>query len=210
MLLTGDTYRDRSHAIITPSRGVIHAEVYGAHLDMRQVPGSIKSIRIVVTGDEVGVAYNRAIRTVLDYKEKFRYLIFLEDDMLPPVDGFERLLASIEAHPEMAGISGLYYTKEEPKVPLVLGFPDQPQDATVRGFKHGDFVECNIVPQGFGIFRTDMYRDLPFPWYVSGGVHRNDTQDVAFCRKARAKGYRFAVDTSIPCGHLDLTSGRVY
>ncbi len=173
---------------------------------MRAVPGSLKSIRIVVTGDEVGVAYNRAIRTVLDYKERFKYIVFLEDDMLPPEDGLERLLASIETHPEMAGISALYYSKATPKVPLVLGFPDVPQDATVRSFAPDAFVECNIVPQGFGIFRTSLYRELPFPWYVT----TRDTQDVYFCRRARDKGYRFAVDCSIRCGHLDLSTGTVY
>jgi GT2 family glycosyltransferase len=209
MLLKGDTYHDRSHAIITPSRGVVHAEVYGAHLSMRQVPGSVKSIRVVVTGDEVGVAYNRAIRTILDYKERFRYIITLEDDMLPPELGFEQLIASIEAHPEMAGVSGLYYTKHENKVPLVLGFPDRPQDGSMRSIPTDDpnaFIECNIIPQGFGIFRADLYRELPFPWYVT----TRETQDVTFCRKARDKGYRFAVDCSIRCGHLDLSTGKVY
>lgn len=204
MLLQGDSYVDRSHAIVTPSRGLIHAEVYYNHLAMNPPPSGAKMIRLIVTGDEVGVAYNRAIRTILEYKERFRYIVTLEDDMIVPADGIEKLLHSIETHPEMAGISGLYYTKDDRHIPLVLGHPDVPQDVAVRN--PTGFVECNVIPQGFGIFRADLYRELPFPWYIT----TRETQDVYFCRHARNKGYRFAVDCSIKAGHLDINTGKVY
>jgi len=203
ILIKGDTYQDRSHAVLTATRGALHVDAYQSHLQMLPVTNA-KFLRIINAGDEVAIAYNKMFKALIDYPEKMRYAVTLEDDMIPPQDALTKLVESMEAHPEMSGISALYYTKSHPKIPLVLGHPEVAQDASPRN--PTGFVECNIIPQGLGIFRASMFRELPYPWFQT----TRESQDVYFCRRARDKGYRFAVDCNIRAGHLDVVTGEIF
>ncbi len=215
LLIKGDTYRDRSFVILTATRGVIHEQAYVSHLAML-MPQNVKHARVVASGHEVGHAYNALTDAAL--KMGSTYAVTLEDDMLPPDDGIERLMGAIE-RTDLDAVSALYRTKGERSWPLVLGHPTHNLfDHSPRAPIHQDLIdrgedpvmEVNCIPMGFAIWKMRMFRELKV--LAPGPLFRTtqSTQDTNFARLARERGYRFGVDCSIKVGHLDVSDGKVY
>ena len=169
-------------------------------------------VRILAMGMEVGEAYSNAIQGILDHAElcNWEYILTIEHDNMPPVDGVIRLIERMEENPQYHAISGLYFTKGYNGVPQiwgdvrdpVLNFRPQPPDI------NGGIVECNGIGMGFALFRLSMFKDerLRRPWFktLSGkGGEGIGTQDLYFWGDARKYGYRCAVDCSVRVGHYD-------
>jgi hypothetical protein len=141
-------------------------------------------------------------------------VLTMEHDNLPPPFGVLQLIAQMEAHPELAAISGLYWTKGEGGAPQIWGDPHDP----VPNYRPqmpvpGALVECCGLGMGFCLFRLAMFKDarLERPWFRTlagpGGV---GTQDLAFWTMARKYGYRCAVDCSVLVGHIDVATGQIW
>jgi GT2 family glycosyltransferase len=180
---------------------------------------------LFAAGHEVGAAYNALITHILANPElsKWRYVLTLEDDNLPPPDAHIRLLETIEEGYD--AVSGLYFTKGDINMPQAYGLPETYEKTGYLEFTPRNVVEClnagkvmgvNGIAMGCALWRMDMFRDIPAPWYVTlaewipnEGV-KVMTQDLSFCMQARKAGKRFAVDTSVKVGHLDKESGIVY
>lgn len=169
---------------------------------------------IAIEGEEVGLAYNRAIDGILAHPDlgTWEYILTVEHDNLAPGDGLIKLIQAMDEHPEFACISGLYWTKGEGGVPQIWGDPADP----VLNFRPqppraGELVECCGTGMGFALWRVAMFKQVPKPWFVTkcglGGV---GTQDLAFWGEARKHGFRCAVDCGVLVGHLDLETGVVW
>ncbi len=128
--------------------------------------------------------------------------------------GGRKLLETMEAHPELSAVSGLYWCKGEGSCSQIWGDvsdpilnfrPQIPKPDTVQ--------ECVGLGMGFTLFRLSMFKDqrLRRPWFQTqkgaGGV---STQDLFFFSDARKYGYRCAVDTRCKVGHLDISSGVMW
>jgi hypothetical protein len=173
--------------------------------------------RILAEGMEVGDAYSTAIEGILSQPElkDWEYLLTVEHDNLPPSDGVIKLVERMEAHPELACIGGLYFTKGEGGVAQIWGDPKDP----VVNFRpqppdpNGGLVECCGTGMGFNLFRLKMFKDdrLRRPWFKTmAGASGYATQDLYFWGDARKFGYRCAIDCSVKVGHLDQTTGVVW
>jgi hypothetical protein len=165
-------------------------------------------------GMEVGDAYSQAISEVLAHPElsQWEYILTIEHDNTPPADGLIKLIAQMEAHPELSCIGGLYWTKgAETSVPQIWGDPNDP----ILNFRPqppvvGQLVECCGTGMGFNLWRLSMFRDekLRRPWFKTiAGLDGVGTQDLYFWGDARKHGYRCAVDCSVLVGHYDHASG---
>lgn len=227
----GSTYRDCSTVVIVPTRGTpwepslpprFVSALQGLLVPMNQ-PRSL----LFSCGHEVGKAYNETIKLVLNTPGmKFKYVLTVEDDNLPPPDGHVRLLESIHEH-HLDAVSGLYFTKSDAARPMAFGDPERFATTGMLEFLPRDVrqavAERKILPvnglaMGFTLWRLDLFREIEPPWFVtaqecgpdSGGFTKNFTQDLDFCLKARLKGKRFAVDCRVKVGHLDKETGEVY
>lgn len=226
MHIPGSTYKDNSTIIIVPERDpFFHHRVIQAW-DALIAPMNQKRAKIYVIGDEVGHAYNRAIAQILSDPElsKWKYVLTMESDNLPPPDGQIRLLESIEWG-KYDAVGGCYFTKGDVQRPMAYGDPAifartgvmefGPRDIR-ESLKNGTIMEVNGLAMGFTLFRMDLFRQVPSPWFVTvadvveGKGAQGFTQDLWFCRNARAMGKRFAVDMRVKVGHLDLKNGDVY
>ncbi len=223
--LRGTTYRDVSTVLLVPTRGMIHQRCANAIHHVIS-PMNAKRAIMYCEGDEVGHAYNRMIEFLLAHPElsKWRYVLTIEDDNIPPADAHVRLIESIEAGPFDA-VGGLYFTKGEGGMPMCYGDPQEYMRTGVLDFRprdvraavqHGHIVECNGIAMGCTLYRMDLFRELPGPWFVTvSDVIPNQgaacmTQDLYFCERARRKGKRFAVDCRVKVGHLDINTGIVW
>lgn len=166
--------------------------------------------RIVMQGIEVGEAYCQAIENVLAHPQlsTFKWILTVEHDNIPPQGGVLDLLKRMEAHPEMAAISGLYWTKGEGGAPQIWGdIRDPVPNYRPQPPRPGELVECYGIGMGFALWRLEMFKDpkLRKPWFKTlAGVNEGlGTQDLYFWGDARKCGYRCAVDCGVLVGHLD-------
>lgn len=224
-VLPGSTYRDNSMVVVIPTRGSIHYRVVNAWNGLLW-PMNQRRANIFAAGDEVGKAYDNMIATVLQNPElaAWPYLLTLEDDNLPPPDAVIRLLESIEAG-KFDAVSGLYFTKGDYNMPMAYGDPDEYRSTGVLDFRprdvreilrRGQVMEVNGIAMGCALWRMDLFREFPRPWFVTvsdviperGAVSM--TQDLAFCERMKRAGKRLAVDARVHVGHLDVRTGIVY
>jgi hypothetical protein len=220
--LPGSTYRDSSTIVVVPTRGKIDHRVVQSWQGLI-APMNQKRAFLYAVGDEVGHAYNAMIKNVLDNPDlsTWKYILTLEDDNLPPPDAHIRLLESIAAGGYDA-VSGLYFTKGEGlNMPMAYGDPASPsfdfRPRDVReALKHGTLMPVNGIAMGCALWKVDLFREVPAPWFVTvadvvDGGAQCFTQDLHFCQRAvRNHGKRFAVDMRVKVGHLDTSSGEVY
>ncbi len=184
--------------MVTPTRGLIRIEWHSAVRGMI-VPPNHSMVSMVQhinafypTRFSVADAQNLAVREAIE--RDFEWLIFLEDDVLPPVDMLLRLDHYVRNGPPV--VSGLYYTKANPSQPLIYrGRGTGPY----LDFKMGEQVWCDGLPMGcclihMGLLRA-MWEDAQ-PYQVAGSPHH--TREV-FVSPARA--------WVSPTGDVNVTTG---
>jgi len=223
--IPGSTYKDSSTVVLIPTRGMIHHRIVSSWQSLI-APMNQKRAMLFCAGDEVGKAYDRMVQNVLDNPElsKWKYILTLEDDNIPPPDAHVRLLESIEAG-GFDAVSGIYFTKGEINMPMAYGDPDVYRRTGVLDFKpldirtalsKGNVLEVNGIAMGCALWRVDMFRKISPPWFVtlSDFIPNKGiaimTQDLSFCDKAKRAGKTFAVDMRVKVGHMDTSTGIVY
>ena len=222
----GSSYKDTSTVILCPTRGTIHHRVVSAWQSMA-APMNQKRAFMFCAGDEVGRAYDGMIEAILAHSElsKWKYVMTVEDDNIVPPDAHIRLLESIEASGGLDAVGGIYFTKGDLNMPMAYGDPEEFRRTGKLDFRPRDLrsaipgnmlVEVNGIAMGCSLYRMDLFRQLPKPWFVT--VSDWDpkvgtacyTQDLSFCEKAKRAGKRFAVDCRVKVGHMDVSTGVVY
>lgn len=222
--IRGSTYRDSSTVIVIPTRGMIHHRVVQCWQGLISPPNQKKAV-LFASGHEVGKAYDSMISMILAHPElsKWSFVLCLEDDNLVPADAHIRLLETIEEF-KFDAVGAMYWTKGDVQMPMAYGDPEEYKRTGVLDFKprdvrsalaNGNIMEVNGVAQGCTLFRMDLFRQIPPPWFVTVADVFEDgakmyTQDLAFCEKAKRTGKRFGVDMRVRVGHLDTVSGEVF
>src|SRR5215831_6758658 len=92
----GNTYKDLSTIWITPTRGVLKHRVVSSWMSVIRPMNQMFLGPLFFEGDEVGVAYQKAFDLVLSHPElsKWKYVLSVEEDNLPPPDGVLKLYES--------------------------------------------------------------------------------------------------------------------
>ena len=206
------SYKNLSTIIITPTRGGrslcprFVSAVYGLMKPMNQaVIGPI-----FMAGMEVGAAYNAAIEMILGNPDlaKFKFVLTLEDDNIPPPDG---LLKLYEGMKEYDAVGGLYWTKGEGGQPMIYGNPDEkPLSFRPQMPRDNCLQPCNGLGMGMTLFRMSVFTKLPKPWFVTKqefdpakGVSCY-TQDLYAFENMAKLGMKVACDTRVKVGHLEI------
>jgi hypothetical protein len=212
------TYRDLSTIIICPTRGQIPAKVVQSWLGLMR-PMNQKVIGpIFAIGMEVGAAYNSMIENIINNPElsKWRYILTIEEDNMPPPDGLLKLYESMDKYDV---VQGLYWTKGEGGQPMIYGNPDvQPKNFIPQRPRKDEIQHCNGLGMGFNLFKLDIFKnkDLSKPWfktlqeYTPGVGTRAYTQDLYFYENAAKCGYRFACDNRVLVGHYSYETDQIW
>jgi hypothetical protein len=214
-LIKGASWKKQRIVLVIPAGQSMPAKAALSHWNLIFPPNQ-GVVRILAQGMEVGDAYSQAIAQILEHPElkQWEYLLTVEHDNLPPQDGILKLIEQMEAHPELACIGGLYFTKGEGGVAQIWGDPKDP----VTNFRPllpvpGQLVECCGTGMGFNLWRLSMFKDdrIKRPWFqTKAGKEGVGTQDLAFWVEARKYGYRCAIDCSVLVGHLDPDTDIVW
>ena len=225
-VIPGSTYKDSSTVIVIPSRGMVNHRIITAWQNLI-APMNQKRYSMFAVGHEVGQAYDAMVKVILAHPElsKWKYIMTMEDDNIPPPDAHIRLLESIEHGTKWDAVSGIYFTKGELTMPMAYGDPEEYRATGILDFKprdirealkHGHLMEVNGIAMGCALWRMDLFREIPPPWFVTvadvvpGQGIMGFTQDLYFCRQAKLAGKRFLVDFRVKVAHLDINSGIAY
>lgn len=209
-------YEDQSTIIICPTRGVFPTRVVQSWMKLMKPMNQQVAGPIFAEAMKVDEAYETLIEYILgnDYLNKYKYILTIEEDNLPPSDGLLRLLESIKDYDV---VGGLYWGKGDEGFPMIFGNPENgPEDFKPQVPQQGGLQQANGLGMGFNLFRLDMFKDIPRPWFktvqekTEDGTDRALTQDMYFYRKAAEKGYKFACDTNVLVGHYDSRTDIVY
>jgi hypothetical protein len=207
-LIRGQSYKDLSTICIVATRGMIPSKVVQSWMNLAS-PMNQKFMRIFIEQMEVGDAYNHGVQLILDNPElsKWKYLLTLEEDNCPSPDGLLKLYESIET---FDAVGGLYWVKGDNGQPMIYGDPTVMPKSFIPQLPRIDTVqECNGLGMGFTLFKLDMFRKVPKPWfktlqeYAPNQGMRAATQDLYFFETASKYGFRYACDTRVRVGHWD-------
>jgi len=217
-LTASKSYKNLSTVIITPTRG-------GRSLCPHHVSAMMGLMRpmnqqcvgpIYMSGMEVGHAFNSAIEMIKDNPvlSKFKYVLTVEDDNIPPPDGLLKLYESIEDYDV---VGGLYWTKGEDGQPMIYGDPKVNPLNFIPQIPVPDTVQrCNGLGMGFNLFRLSVFDKVEKPWFETkqswnpneGG--KAYTQDLWFYERLIKAGGKVASDNRVRVGHLDVETGHVW
>ena len=215
-LIQGSTYKDNSTVIIIPTRGMIHHRVVSAWQSLL-APMNQKRSMMFAVGHEVGKAYDEMIRQVLDNPElsKWKYIMTLEDDNIPPPDAHIRLLECIEWG-KYDAVSGIYFTKGDLNMPMAYGDPAEYRRTGVLDFRprdiraalqNGNIMPVNGIAMGCSLYRMELFKEFPAPWFVTvadvieGKGVACYTQDLYACERWARAGKTMACDFRVKVGH---------
>lgn len=217
-LTAAKSYTNLSTVIVTPTRGgrslcpQFVSSVYALLRPMnQQVFGPI-----FMEGMEVGHAFNAAVETILAHPQlsKFKYMLTVEDDNIPPPDGLLKLYESIGKYDV---VGGLYWTKGEAGQPMIYGDPNtSPLNFVPQQVQENVVQHCNGLGMGFNLFKLDVFRKVEKPWFEtkqSWDPNKGTqcyTQDLWFYERLARAGGKVACDNRVRVGHLDVETGQVW
>ena len=216
-LLSGKSYQNLSTVWVTPipSKMLSAKVVFESWLNLA-MPMNQMVFRLPVIGMEVGQAYEHAVETILAHPQlsTFKYMLTIEHDNMPPPDGLLKLYESIG---DYDAVGGLYWTKGEMGQPMIYGNPNEmPRNFAPQVPVPESLQPCNGLGMGFTLFKMEMFRKVPKPWFrtlqewTPGEGMKGATQDLFFFNNAAREGFRFACDTRIKVGHMDLGSEMIW
>ena len=220
-LRKGGQYQDLSTVIICPTRGVIPARVVESWMNLMRPMNNKVYGPIFIAGAEVGAAYETAVELVVANPElsKWKYMLTIEEDNIPPADGLLKLYESICQCKKLCGehygaVGGLYWTKGEAGQPMIYGNPKGLLSFEPQIPLPDKVQEANGLGMGFTLFRLDLFKDdaIERPWFrsVQAVNEGQGTQDLYFFNKMRKAGYRLASDNRVRVGHYSLEDDRVW
>jgi hypothetical protein len=206
--IQGASWKKQRIIMIVPAANSIPAKVYLSHCGLIFPPNQAHH-KMLALGMEVGDAYSQAIELILSHPDlsTWEYILTIEHDNGPPVDGVLKLVKRMEENPQFSCIGGLYWTKGEGGVPQIWGDIKDP----IVNFRPqppvpGQLVECCGTGMGFNLWRLSMFKDtrLRKPWFKTvAGPEGVGSQDLYAWADFRKYGYRCAVDCDVLVGHYD-------
>lgn len=217
-LTASKSYKDLSTVIITPTRG-------GRSLCPRFVSSIMGLMRpmnqmcfgpVFMSGMEVGSAFNSAIEMILTHPNlsKFKFVLTVEDDNLPPPDGLLKLYESIGDYDV---VGGLYWTKGEGGQPMIYGNPyQQPLNFVPQSVIPETVQHCNGLGMGFNLFKMSVFSKVEKPWFETkqsfspAEGSKAYTQDLWFYERLARSGGKVACDNRVRVGHLDIENDQVW
>jgi len=159
---------------------------------------------VSVEGARLPLAMTRVVEDALRKFDGWQWLVVLEDDVVPPVDAFDRVA---EYSDKYDIVTGLHFGHEPPYRVLAFeqagGKYEYFRPEVVRGWvENPGFYEVDAVPMGF----TAIGRHVLEEWDPGVLMWQPDVpgagQDVHFCKEARKQGRRIWVDSGLRCAHL--------
>lgn len=185
--------------IAIPTARNIEVETFKAIYDL-EVPEGYQTTFQYFYGYNIDQVRNLIADWVV---KSFDYLFSVDSDIAFPPDTLKKLLAH-----DRDVVSGLYIQRKPGQ--HILEIYEANDHGGVSNIPYGKLKGRNLVEVqgcGFGcvLVKAEVMRSIGYPQfkYYSALDHRNTvSEDVDFCKKALAKGFRIWADPTIKCRHI--------
>lgn len=146
----------------------------------------------------VGEKRNKAVKYALD--NGFDRILFLDDDVIMPPNAIRKMWLH-----DKEIISGVYYTKREESMPIVIekegggAWVNYPKDKIFEAWGH---------PMGCSLIKTSVFKDMNYPYFHTPDDNsqlKRGTEEHLFWKQCDSLGIRRFIDPTIQCGHIDKT-----
>jgi SAM-dependent methyltransferase len=158
------------------------------------------------------------------------YILFWDDDCLPPPLGLYTMWNYMEQHQDVGILSAVYCTRETPAEPVMYKYPTcgvawdftmgptaMPEEIFSAGagfmLARVSAVRAAIAKNPGEPVWADMKTEREYPGEPAHPLWGNGIMwghDVRFCRLIADAGYKVMIDGRVECGHLDITSQQVH
>jgi GT2 family glycosyltransferase len=137
-------------------------------------------------------ARKMACQAVLDDQE-IDYLLFLDSDMVLPMDLIPRLLEA-----DKPIVSALAFKRTEPHEPCIFNKCDMEGSTHYFDYPKG-LVEIQGVGMACCLIKREVIEKTPQPWFFPMPEYG---EDLAFCIRAKQAGFSIWADTNLVVGHI--------
>jgi hypothetical protein len=158
------------------------------------------------------MARNLAAAALLE--SDFSHILMLDQDHLHDVNIVQKLCRWVQNDPTKQIVGGLYFRRGEPYEPQAFKQRDDGMYYYLADWE-AELVEVDVIGTAALLISRDVFAALPKPWFWYDYSHFNDkasefisaSEDVQFCKAARAAGFRIWCDTTVVMPHL--ISGKI-
>lgn len=127
----------------------------------------------------------------------YDYLCFIDSDMVFEQDALMKLLAR-----NVDIVTGLYFQRKNSHTPCIFSEVEPYSIQYEKEFKKADFFETEAFGTGFCLISVDSLKDtFEQTGYLFQPAHGMG-EDLSFCKRAKAVGYKLWVDTTVRLGHI--------
>jgi hypothetical protein len=173
----------------------------------------------------------RQIMTKASIRLGAKYILYWDDDTLPPRKGLYTLHNWMERHPEAGAITGVYTTREDPPEPLIymehgtgaawdfpMGLGAEPVPIFSCGAGFLLVRTCAITETIERLQKENGGKEVAV-WADGRTVpNKKDANrmrimwghDVRFCKILQETGWPVYVHGEVLCDHLDIATGKMY
>ena len=183
-------------SILIPSRGYCNA-AFAMALKNLELPLYTMLQSKYITG-----CFIDSMRNQLVEASTHDWLLFMDDDVLPPTKGLVKL---IEHDKDI--VTGLYFAKQPPHFPQIYKKnkeDDKLYDA-IWDYGKEKLFEVDACGAGFMLVKRAVFQKIGAPYfkYVTDDDGKRVTgEDLWFCRRAREEGFRIHCDPTVLCTHV--------
>lgn len=152
---------------------------------------------------EIFTPFAREHLAAMALQYECEYLFMVDDDMMAPFDLFYTLVRH-----DRDIVSALAFTRNPPYQPVIYSVKDGWDPASrsryytnqpVLNYTRDSLVQCDAVGFGAVLIKTELFKNMPKPWFMSSAA---TGEDILFCCKAKEAGYKVFCDTTAKLGHL--------
>lgn len=173
---------------------------------------------LYMDGLDVDEARNRAVELAIEHK--YRYMFFLDWDVLVPATVLRKLVYLADTNPDRYVFGGIYPPKQMPAEPIL--WRKEYGCGISWDWKVGDIINDAVgIGCGMMLIRLSVFEKLSKPWfkteehYVARGdgteIMEKSTEDLYFCKKViEETGKHIMVDASLIGKHIDNFTGCLY
>lgn len=130
-------------------------------------------------------------------ENNYDYLMFIDDDVVIPMNMFDRLLA---ANKDI--VAGWTVIRGYPFENMFFKFDDKRNLVNVKDVERkSGIIDVDAIGFSTALIKVDLLKQIPPPWFVTGPTN---TEDIYFCLKARryVPECTISVDTDIETAHI--------
>lgn len=184
----------KSITIAYPSRGLVPSE-WAINLRYLEVPEGWGLECL----DTIG-CFIDSMRNSLVEASKGDYILFLDDDVCPPLGVISQLLKH-----KKDIVTGLYFAKQRPHFPQIFKRTKEDRYDTIADYPENKLIEIDACGVGCLLVKKSVFEKLNKPYFkyvIEEEGRPRKGEDYYFCENIKRNGFKIYCDTSVICTHI--------